>query len=262
MWWSTVLRILAGLAGSFVIGVALALLMFRSRGVDKFLSPILTLFQGIPALSWVVFAIIWFHGVEFRILFIMVLTTLPAFTFQMLGALRGMSRDLIEMVFSFRPTPGKTVPGDDRAGDPAGHPHRVESQSRQRLARGRGRRTGRRHRRRRLPVAAAAAAVRHGRRAGLDAATGVLRADRAGRVDADRKHRCSAIARCRSARYEGQCHAVPRPPFISTTSRRCSARSGPPPPSAPSMASISTSVPARCWRCSARPAAASRRSST
>jgi ABC-type nitrate/sulfonate/bicarbonate transport system permease component len=81
--------------------------MVRSRAVDNFLSPILTLFQGIPALSWVVFAIIWFHGVEFRIFFIMVMTTLPAFTFQVLGALRAMSKDLMEMVFSFRPTRAK-----------------------------------------------------------------------------------------------------------------------------------------------------------
>ena len=65
------------------------------------------MFQGIPALSWVVFAIIWFHGIEFRIFFIMVMTTLPAFTFQVLGALRGMSKDLMEMVFSFRPTRAK-----------------------------------------------------------------------------------------------------------------------------------------------------------
>lgn len=101
---ATVLRILAGLAGAFIIGGALALLMARSPAVDKFLSPILTLFQGIPALSWVVFAIIWFHGVEFRIFFIMVMTTLPAFAFQVLGALRAMSKDLMEMVFSFRPT--------------------------------------------------------------------------------------------------------------------------------------------------------------
>jgi ABC-type nitrate/sulfonate/bicarbonate transport system permease component len=101
---STILRILAGLAGAFLIGGLLALLMVRSRAVDKFLAPILTLFQGIPALSWVVFAIIWFHGVEFRIFFIMVMTTLPAFTFQVLGALRAMSKDLMEMVFSFRPT--------------------------------------------------------------------------------------------------------------------------------------------------------------
>jgi ABC-type nitrate/sulfonate/bicarbonate transport system permease component len=104
---STILRILAGLAGAFVVGGSLALLMVRSRAVDNFLSPILTLFQGIPALSWVVFAIIWFHGVEFRIFFIMVMTTLPAFTFQVLGALRGMSKDLMEMVFSFRPTRAK-----------------------------------------------------------------------------------------------------------------------------------------------------------
>src|SRR4030088_3849904 len=104
---STLLRILAGLAGAFIVGGLLALSMVRSRAVDHFLSPILTLFQGIPALSWVVFAIIWFHGVEFRIFFIMVMTTLPAFTFQVLGALRAMSRDLMEMVFSFRPTRAK-----------------------------------------------------------------------------------------------------------------------------------------------------------
>src|ERR1700755_2672848 len=101
---ATVGRILAGLAGAFIIGAALAVLMVRSRAVNDFLSPILTLFQGIPALSWVVFAIIWFHGIEPRIFFIMVMTTLPAFTFQVLGALQGMSRDLMEMVMSFRPT--------------------------------------------------------------------------------------------------------------------------------------------------------------
>ena len=104
---ATVGRILAGLAGAFIVGAALAVMMARSQAVNKFLSPILTLFQGIPALSWVVFAIIWFHGVEPRIFFIMVMTTLPAFTFQVLGALQAMSRDLMEMVMSFRPTRAK-----------------------------------------------------------------------------------------------------------------------------------------------------------
>ncbi|MFN3890288.1 MAG: ABC transporter permease [Beijerinckiaceae bacterium] len=101
---ATASRILAGLVGAFVIGVALAFLMERSRAADKFLGPILNFFQGIPALSWVVFAIIWFKGIESRILFIMVITTLPAFSFQILGALRGMSKDLLEMTLSFRPT--------------------------------------------------------------------------------------------------------------------------------------------------------------
>ena len=104
---ATVGRILAGLAGAFLIGAALAILMMRSRAVDRFFAPILTFFQGVPALSWVVFAIIWFHGIEFRIFFIMVVTSLPAFTFQVLDALRGMSKDLFEMVLSFRPTRAK-----------------------------------------------------------------------------------------------------------------------------------------------------------
>jgi len=97
-------RIMAGMIGAFVIGVALAFVMERSRTADKFLGPTLNFFQGIPALSWVVFAIIWFKGVETRILFIMIITTLPAFTFQILGALRGMSKDLLEMTLSFRPS--------------------------------------------------------------------------------------------------------------------------------------------------------------
>ena len=104
---ATVGRILAGLVGAFLIGVALATVMMRSRAVDRFLAPLLNFFQGIPALSWVVFAIIWFHGTEPRIFFIMVLTALPAFTFQVLDALRGMSNDLFEMVLSFRPTRAK-----------------------------------------------------------------------------------------------------------------------------------------------------------
>ncbi len=100
---ATVSRILGGLAGAFILGAIFASFMMRFSFLDKFISPILTFFQGIPALSWVVFAIIWFRGTEFRIFFIMVVTTLPAFTFQILDALRGMQKDLIEMVQSFRP---------------------------------------------------------------------------------------------------------------------------------------------------------------
>ncbi|MBF9036115.1 ABC transporter permease subunit [Rhodobacterales bacterium HKCCE2091] len=104
---ATALRILAGLAGAFLIGVVLGVAIYTSDIADRLLTPTLTFFQGIPALSWVVFAIIWFHGIEFRILFIMIMTTLPAFTFQVVGALRGMNKDLLEMVMSFRPSRGK-----------------------------------------------------------------------------------------------------------------------------------------------------------
>jgi len=100
----TAARIFVGLFGAFLLGCLLALLIARSKTMENFLTPALTFFQGIPALSWVVFAIIWFHGTEFRVAFIMVMTTLPAFTFQILDAIRSMSKDLFEMTMSFRPS--------------------------------------------------------------------------------------------------------------------------------------------------------------
>ena len=100
----TAWRIFAGLLGAFIIGGIIALVIARSRTAENFITPVLTFFQGIPALSWVVFAIIWFHGIEFRVWFIMLMTTLPAFTFQILDAFRSMSKDLFEMTMSFRPS--------------------------------------------------------------------------------------------------------------------------------------------------------------
>ena len=256
------MRILAGLAGSFVIGAGLALLMVRSRAVDKFLSPILTLFQGIPALSWVVFAIIWFHGVEFRILFIMVLTTLPAFTFQVLGALRGMSRDLMEMVFSFRPTRAKlfrvmiapailpdiltawkvnlgnasrVVVVAELVGATGGVGYQLLQQ--QQL----------------FDMAGALAWT-------LQLVFFVLIVQ--GALDADREHRIPLSRGVGARDMKDNVHSRRGRHSSRSMSRRCSARSAPTPPSAPSTVSISTFAPARCWRCSARPAAASRPSST
>jgi ABC-type nitrate/sulfonate/bicarbonate transport system permease component len=98
---TTVARTLGGLAGAFVVGAILAALMGRSALVARLLSPMLTFLQDIPALSWVVFAVIWFRGVETRIFFIMLVTTLPAFAFQLLDSYR--PKDLAEMVVSFRP---------------------------------------------------------------------------------------------------------------------------------------------------------------
>ena len=100
---ATAARIFAGLIGAFLLGAVVALMIGRSPFIESYVTPVLVFLQGIPALSWVVIAIIWFHGIEFRIFFIMVLTTLPAFTFQILDAFRSMSKDLFEMTMAFRP---------------------------------------------------------------------------------------------------------------------------------------------------------------
>jgi len=100
---ATFARILLGMTGAFVLGGVLALLMARSSGLYRGLYPVVNLLQGIPALSWVVIAIIWFQHTEFRIWFIMCVTTLPAFTFQLLDAYRSIPHDLAEMTMTFRP---------------------------------------------------------------------------------------------------------------------------------------------------------------
>lgn len=101
---ATFLRILLGTAGAFFIGAAIGVWMGLSRRSERYIHPLLTFNQGIPALSWVVISVIWFKSTEFRIWFIIVMTALPAFAFQIHDAYRAMSKDLVEMSLSFRPS--------------------------------------------------------------------------------------------------------------------------------------------------------------
>jgi ABC-type nitrate/sulfonate/bicarbonate transport system permease component len=100
---ATSARILAGMGGAFVAGGLLGLWMGTSSACERYTHPLLTFNQGIPALSWVVISIIWFKSTEFRIWFIILMTTLPAFAFQIHDSYKAMSKDLVEMSLSFRP---------------------------------------------------------------------------------------------------------------------------------------------------------------
>src|SRR5262249_53668991 len=99
----TALRIFAGLLGAFVLGAVMALAMGRSPRIEAYVTPVLVFLHGIPALSWVVMALIWFHGIEFGIFFIMVAPILPAFSYHILDAFRSMWQVLFEMTMSVRP---------------------------------------------------------------------------------------------------------------------------------------------------------------
>jgi NitT/TauT family transport system permease protein len=99
----TITRVLLGLVGAFVIGTVWGLLMGWSRKVDRYSMPVLQITQGVPSLSWVVIAIIWFQSVELRIWFILVVVTLPGFAFQALDSYRAIPRELRDMARSLRP---------------------------------------------------------------------------------------------------------------------------------------------------------------
>jgi NitT/TauT family transport system permease protein len=100
---TTLLRVAAGLACAFVAGTAIGLLMGTRDAAMRYLLPPIRFVQGIPSLSWVIVAVIWFPGVETRVWFVMVVVTLPGFALQTYDAYRAIPADLRDMARSFRP---------------------------------------------------------------------------------------------------------------------------------------------------------------
>lgn len=100
----TMLRIFQGLVAAFLMGSVVGIVIGLSETARRYVQPVLSFIQGIPALSWVVFAIIWFEQVEVRILFIISIVTLPAFAFQVFDSVRGIPKQFWDMVYALRPT--------------------------------------------------------------------------------------------------------------------------------------------------------------
>lgn len=100
----TLVRLLISMALSFVIGLACSLLLFERPDFEAFFLPLIRLLMAVPAVCWVVFAILWFRDVETRIYFVMLVTCGPVFTIDSLDAMKGVPNDLKQMARSFRPT--------------------------------------------------------------------------------------------------------------------------------------------------------------
>jgi NitT/TauT family transport system permease protein len=100
----TLLRVIGALILSFALGMLLATAMYRSPKLENYLHPMIRLFMAVPVVSWILFAVLWFRGVEFRIAFVLVAVCGPVFLVDSLDAMRGVSRELRGMMRSFRPT--------------------------------------------------------------------------------------------------------------------------------------------------------------
>jgi NitT/TauT family transport system permease protein len=100
----TLARVIGALIVSFVLGVALATLMYRSQRLENYLRPMIRLFMAVPVVSWILFAVLWFRGVEFRIAFVLIAVCGPVFLIDAFDAMRNVPRELRRMVRSFRPT--------------------------------------------------------------------------------------------------------------------------------------------------------------
>jgi len=100
----TLARVIGALILSFVLGVALAMAMYRSHSLENYLHPMVRLFMAVPVASWILFAVLWFRGVEFRIAFVLIAVCGPVFLVDALDAMRGVPKELRGMMRSFRPT--------------------------------------------------------------------------------------------------------------------------------------------------------------
>jgi ABC-type nitrate/sulfonate/bicarbonate transport system permease component len=100
----TLLRVIGALVVSFMLGVALAIAMYLSGAVERYVHPMVRILMAVPVVSWILFAVLWFRGVEFRILFVLVVVCAPVFVVDTLDSMRNVPRELRDMMRSFRPT--------------------------------------------------------------------------------------------------------------------------------------------------------------
>jgi len=100
----TLARVIGALIVSFVLGIVLAMAMYRSVALERYLHPMIRILMAVPVVSWILFAVLWFPGVEFRIGFVLVVVCGPVFLVDTLDAMRSVPRELRQMMRSFRPT--------------------------------------------------------------------------------------------------------------------------------------------------------------
>lgn len=99
---TTGVRVLVAMIASFAVGIALGILMGTFDKVREYVKPQLHIVQGIPSVSWVVFAAIWFANAELRIAFIIFIATMPAFALQIDSAARNVNLEWIHLSAAFR----------------------------------------------------------------------------------------------------------------------------------------------------------------
>ena len=101
----TVLRVVVGFVAGCLLGGVLAVLSYRYRILDRFLSPVIYIIKSTPVASFIILALCWM-GTETVPSFICLLMVLPIVFGNVLSGLKAVDRDLLEMSrvfgFSFR----------------------------------------------------------------------------------------------------------------------------------------------------------------
>jgi len=93
----TFVRLVIGLSIGIVLGCILGILMGHYQSIYYLLNPIISLFQTLPPVIWVVLALVWFGFNSLPAIFIITLTSLPIITYSIVEAVHNIDSKLIEM---------------------------------------------------------------------------------------------------------------------------------------------------------------------
>lgn len=106
--WPTILitaqRFLTAVLTAMIIGWVIGLVMGIVRPLGELLEPFFSLVLAIPALSWILVAVIWLRGIELRIFVVVFVIALPFYVVSVYEGTRALDHDLIEAVEQFRPS--------------------------------------------------------------------------------------------------------------------------------------------------------------
>jgi NitT/TauT family transport system permease protein len=106
---TTLLRLFEGMLAAFVLGSLLGIAMGTLPAVARYARPFLNILVAVPALNWILFAVLWFGAAEVRVFFVVVIISLPFYALNVYEGIRGLPADLLEAVEAFRPTRAQTV---------------------------------------------------------------------------------------------------------------------------------------------------------
>jgi NitT/TauT family transport system permease protein len=100
----TLARVAAALLISFVLGILLSLMMYLSSPFENYFRPVVRLFMAVPVVCWILFSVLWFKWVEFRIAFVLIVVCAPVFIVDLLDGMKGVPHEWRDMLRSFRPS--------------------------------------------------------------------------------------------------------------------------------------------------------------
>ena len=94
---TTVFRLLAGLAIGIAIGAIVGLLSGLSDKWRDSFSPLISVFQSVPPVCWVVLALVWFGFNGKPCIFIVAAASMPTVAINISHGVRSIDKDLLEM---------------------------------------------------------------------------------------------------------------------------------------------------------------------